>query len=200
MTVNKPRVSDQGDPPVLAAARSLLGMHLVGHGVIARITEVEAYAGPLDPASHAFRRTPRSAIMYGPPDRLYVYRIHGHFCANVVTGPDGQASAVLLRGAEVIDGLRLARRRRTPGAADAALARGPGNLCRALGITMDDLGTDLTDGRPVCLRAAPPPSGRDAVRSGPRVGVRRNADVPWRFWITGDPTVSAHRRHPRAEA
>lgn len=182
---------------VVAAARSILGTHLVGHGVSARITEVEAYAGPQDPASHAYRRTPRSQIMYGPADRLYVYRIHGHFCANVVTGPEGTASAVLLRAAEVIDGVSRARERRTTGIGDAALARGPGNLAAALAITMADLGSDLADGRPVHLYRPAQLESAD-VSIGPRVGVRRNADAPWRLWLTGDPTVSAYRRHRAA--
>lgn len=188
------------EPSVCAQARSLLGGRLVGHGVTVRITEVEAYAGPHDPASHAYTRTARSDIMYGPPGRLYVYRIHGHHCANVVTGPDGTASAVLLRAGEIIDGheLALTRRHRTGREpADHLLARGPGNLTRALGITMADLGTDLFDDEPVHLTLAPrKPVG--PIASGPRVGVRLAADRPWRFWIADDPTVSAYRRHPRA--
>lgn len=175
-------------------ARHLVGRALHGHGVTVVITEVEAYGGVDDPASHAFVRTPRSQIMYGPPWRLYVYRIHGHHAANVVTGPTDLAAAVLMRAGRVVDGLDLARERRGP-VAEVALARGPGNLARALGITTRDLGTDLLDGVPVCLgeRTEPGPIG-----SGPRVGVRRAADVPWRFWVEGDPTVSAYRRHPRA--
>ena len=175
-------------------ARGLLGRLLHGHGVVARITEVEAYGGVHDPASHAYVRTPRSEIMYGPPWRLYVYRIHGHHAANVVTGPTEQAAAVLIRAGEIVEGHELARRRRGD-VADAALARGPGNLTKSLGITIADLGTDLRDPRPVFLgeRVQDPP-----IRSGPRVGVRMNADVPWRFWVADDPTVSAYRRHPQA--
>lgn len=175
-------------------AQDLLGRLLHGHGVVARITEVEAYGGIHDPASHAYRRTPRSEIMYGPPWRLYVYRIHGHHAANIVTGPTESAAAVLIRAGEIVDGIDTARERRGP-VADAALARGPGNLTKALGITSLDLGTDVLDGSPVCL-------GERAdslhVSAGPRVGVRLNADLPWRFWVTDDPTVSAYRRHPRA--
>ena len=182
-----------------AVAPTLLGALLVGHEVTLQISEVEAYAGPRDPASHAFRRTPRSEIMFGPPGKLYVYRIHGHFCANVVTSPDGEASAVLLRAGEVVDGIEVARRRRGEDVADYALARGPGNLTRALGITMADLGTDLRGRGPVRLAPAPT-SEAVAVSSGPRVGVRLAAEQPWRFWITDDPTVSAYRRHPRAQA
>jgi DNA-3-methyladenine glycosylase len=187
------------EPSVSADARALLGTVLVGHGVSARITEVEAYAGRDDPASHAYTRTPRSEIMYGPAGRLYVYRIHGHFCANVVTGPREQGSAVLIRAGEVVDGLDLARRRRPTAKGDRFLGRGPGNLTRALGITMTDLDSDLDDGAPVCLLRSRAPARR-SVSAGPRVGVRLAADVPWRFWITDDPTVSAYRRHARAGA
>ncbi|WHU48052.1 DNA-3-methyladenine glycosylase [Gordonia sp. L191] len=190
------------DPDTTVGARALLGAVLVGHDVTLRITEVEAYAGPRDPASHAFVRTARSEIMYGPPDRLYVYRIHGHFCANVVTGPDGLASAVLLRAGEVLDGSARAHRRRAAvraaPVAESALARGPGNLTRAVGITMDDLGADLGDGTSLTLLPADHQVDRAAISAGPRVGVRRNADLAWRFWLTDDPTVSAYRRHPRA--
>ncbi|GAB93184.1 DNA-3-methyladenine glycosylase [Gordonia rhizosphera] len=190
-------VPEPSAPGVDEAARALLGTLLIAHGVGLRITEVEAYGGRDDPASHAYTRTPRSEIMYGPPNRLYVYRIHGHFCANVVTGPREQGSAVLIRAGEVIEGLPLARQRRPTASDDRSLARGPGNLTRALGITMDDLGTALDDGVPVCLdpasRATP-----THITAGPRVGVRRAADLPWRFWITDDPTVSAYRRHARA--
>ncbi|MEH3034547.1 MAG: DNA-3-methyladenine glycosylase [Aeromicrobium erythreum] len=182
---------------VATRARGLLGRHLHAHGVTLRITEVEAYGGVLDPASHAFTRTPRSEIMYGPPWRLYCYRSYGiHWCANVVTGPTEQAAAVLLRAAEVVDGLDLARERRG-GVADVRLARGPGNLAQAAGITGDDLGTDLLDPSSAVHLGEPPHEPVEVV-SGPRVGVSRAADVPWRFWVAGDPTVSAYRRSPRA--
>ncbi|VXB85919.1 DNA-3-methyladenine glycosylase [Aeromicrobium sp. 9AM] len=181
---------------VVGHARGLLGRVLHGHGVGVRITEVEAYGGINDPASHAYTRTARSEIMYGEPWRLYVYRSYGmHFCANVVTGPTEEASAVLIRAGEVVDGHAVARQRR-PAVEDVALARGPGNLARALGLTLDDLGTDLLgpDGVRLGERSAETPE----ISAGPRVGVSKAADVPWRFWITGDPTVSAYRRSPRA--
>lgn len=173
--------------------------------MVGRITEVEAYGGPDDPASHAYRPTPRSQIMYGPAGRLYVYRIHGHHCANVVTGAVGEGSAVLLRAAAIIEGHALAAQRRGRSVPADHLARGPGNLCRALGITMTDLGTELLGDD----TATVPPGPDDVVRlggrgapgpisAGPRVGVRAAADRPWRFWVTDDPTVSAYRRHPRA--
>ena len=160
-----------------------------------RITEVEAYGGIHDPASHAYTRTPRSEIMYGPPWRLYVYQTRHHFCANIVTGPTEQAAAVLIRAGEVIEGLDVARQRRGS-AADVQLARGPGNLTQSLGITLADLGTDVhaADG----VRLGPRVDEQPMITSGPRVGVSQAADVPWRFWIAGDPTVSAYKRNPRA--
>jgi DNA-3-methyladenine glycosylase len=181
--------------PVAARARSLLGRTLQGHGVAVRITEVEAYGGIHDPASHAYTRTPRSEIMYGPPWRLYVYQTRHHFCANIVTGPTDQAAAVLIRAGEVVDGLELARERRGS-VPDVRLARGPGNLTQALGITLADLGTDVVNDTGVHLG---PSDGREfTIASGPRVGVSQAADVPWRFWILGDPTVSTYKRSVRA--
>ena len=182
---------------VVTRARALLGRELHAHGVTLRITEIEAYGGIHDPASHAYTRTARSETMYGPPWRLYCYRSYGiHWCANVVTGPTEHAAAVLLRAGQVVGGLDLARARR-PGVPDARLARGPGNLAQALAITGDDLGSDLLDpSGAVHLGPEGPPV--ETVSAGPRVDVSKAADVPWRFWITGDPTVSAYRRSPKA--
>ncbi|MFY0408982.1 DNA-3-methyladenine glycosylase [Solicola sp. PLA-1-18] len=188
----------QGD--VLDVARSLLGAHLVHGEVRVRLTEVEAYAGADDPASHAWRGpTPRTEVMFGPAGRLYVYRSYGlHWCANVVTGVDGVASAVLLRAGEVVDGVDAARARRGPRVADVGLARGPANLTSALGIDGDDDAHDLLVGDRLRLEARLGPA--PVTGTGPRVGVSRAADVPWRLWIDGDPTVSAYRRSPRAPA
>lgn len=182
---------------VASRAVSLLGRELRGHDVTVRITEVEAYGGVLDPASHAYTRTERSEIMYGPPWRLYVYRSYGiHWCANVVTGPTEQAAAVLVRAGEVVEGVEVARRRRGE-VADHRLASGPGNLARALGISDADLGSDLLDPS-ASVHLGPEPAREPDVARGPRVGVAKAADVPWRFWVAGDPTVSAYRRSPRA--
>ena len=180
---------------VVGRARALLGRTLYGHGVAIRITEVEAYAGIDDPASHAYTRTARSEIMYGPPWRLYVYQTRHHFCANIVTGPTEQAAAVLIRSGEVVDGDELAHERRG-GVAHVRLARGPGNLTQALGITLADLGQDVLGGQAVHL--GPAVEQDFEIAAGPRVGVSKAADVPWRFWIAGDPTVSAYKRSPRA--
>ncbi|WP_237573646.1 DNA-3-methyladenine glycosylase [Mycolicibacterium lacusdiani] len=184
------------------AARRLLGARLLGRGVTAVIVEAEAYGGPIDgpwpdSAAHSFRGpTPRSAVMFGPPGRLYTYRSHGiHVCANVVCAEDGVAGAVLLRAAVIEDGAPLAAARRGPTVAPVAFARGPGNLCSALGITLQDNGIDLLDPHgPVRLELGVP---LDAAE-GPRVGVSTAADRPWRYWVSGRPEVSAYRRSPRA--
>lgn len=189
-------MTDSAPSDVAACARALLGRTLHGHGVSVLITEVEAYGGVDDPASHAVRRTARSEIMYGPPWRLYVYRSYGrHFCANVVAGPPEQAAAVLIRSGRVVDGIQLASARRGGVNADR-LARGPGNLAQSLGLTLADLGADLQCDEGV--RLGEPAEGEFVISSGPRVGVALAPDVPWRFWIAGDPTVSAYRRSPRA--
>jgi DNA-3-methyladenine glycosylase len=176
--------------PVLEVAPRLLGAELRHGGVALRLTEVEAYDGANDAGSHAFRgRTPRNAVMFGSPGFLYCYFTYGmHVCCNVVTGPEGTASAVLLRAGEVVDGLDVARSRR-PGASDRDLARGPARLCRALGIELDDNGNDLVTG-PITLELG---DHLPAVATGPRVGLRGAPELPWRFWVPGERTVSAYR-------
>jgi DNA-3-methyladenine glycosylase len=191
--VSRPGVSELAEllsGPPEQVAPLLLGGLLSHAGVTVRLTEVEAYAGPLDPGSHAFRgRTERNAVMFGPPGHLYVYFTYGmHFCVNVVCGPEGDPSACLLRAGEVVEGLDLARERR-PGARDRDLARGPARLTRALGLTREQNGADLGRG-PVRLEAGERVA---EVSTGPRVGLRAAPDRPWRFWVTGDPTVSAYR-------
>lgn len=188
------------DPP--SAARRLLGATLYGRGVTAVVVEVEAYGGIPDgpwpdAASHSYRGpNARNAVMVGPAGRLYTYRSHGvHVCANVVCGADGIAAAVLLRAGVITGGIDTARGRRGATVPDNALGRGPGNLCAALGITMLDNGFDLFDpGSPVRLELGRP---RRALQ-GPRVGVSKAADRPWRFWLADHAAVSAYRRSPRA--
>ncbi|WP_229072366.1 DNA-3-methyladenine glycosylase [Actinoplanes sp. DH11] len=179
------------------AARLLLGWRLTANGVTVRLTEVEAYSGlGADPASHAHRgETPRNAVMFGPAGRLYVYQIYGmHFCANVVCGEDGRAAAVLLRAGAVVEGLETARQRRPAARRDADLAAGPAKMMQVLALDRGANGTALLDGTgPATL--APPDEPVTAIEAGPRVGVTSAHDVPWRFWISGDPTVSAYRRH-----
>ena len=184
------------DRPVLEVARDLLGAIVTHDGVVLRLTEVEAYAGGHDPASHAFRgSTPRNAVMFGPGGHAYVYFTYGmHFCMNLVCGPDGQASAVLLRAGEVVDGLDRARQRR-PGAKDRDLARGPARLTLALGVDRSLDGADVTRRSSPLRVHRGEPVVDDAVRWGPRVGVNAAADLPWRAWIDGEPTVSEYRPH-----
>jgi DNA-3-methyladenine glycosylase len=176
--------------PVLDVAPRLLGSVLRHRDLAVRITEVEAYDGPNDPGSHAYRgRTGRNAVMFGPPGRLYVYFTYGmHHCCNVVCGPEGTPSAVLLRAGEVVEGVDAARARRG-GATDRDLARGPARLCQALGITRDQNGVELSSG-PLTLVTGDPVTDH---RTGPRVGLRGAPERPWRFWIPGDPTVSTYR-------
>jgi DNA-3-methyladenine glycosylase len=181
--------------PVLEVAPRLLGAELrrtSDEGTVAvRLTEVEAYDGANDAGSHAFRgRTRRNAVMFGPPGHLYCYFTYGmHVCCNVVTGVEGVASAVLLRAGEVVEGIELARYRRQ-GASDRDLARGPARLCSALGIGLGDDGADLVSGPITLTPAATPAAG---ISTGPRVGLRGDPHRPWRFWLTGDKTVSAYR-------
>ena len=185
------------DGPVEQVAPTLLGA-LVRNGEVAvRLTEVEAYGGAGDPASHAYRgRTARTEVMFGPSGHLYVYFTYGmHWAANVVCGPDGTASGCLLRAGEVVEGRELARSRRGR-SADRDLARGPGRLCQALGVGANHKGTYLLAGGPVLLERPPEPA--TAISRGPRVGVSVEADRPWRFWLTGDRFVSDYKRSPRA--
>ncbi len=176
--------------PADEVARALLGARVVsdvgGVRVAVRLTEVEAYAGLADPASHAFRGpTPRTQVMFGPAGHLYVYFTYGmHWCANVVCGPVGEASAVLLRAGVVVTGARTARERRPTARTDAQLAPGPARLAEALALNESVGGIDLlAPGSPVRLRG---PLGsvpaRDVV-AGPRVGVSAGQDTPWRFRV-----------------
>lgn len=192
--------------PALQVAPDLVGAHLRRGEVVLELTEVEAYEGSDDPASHAFRGpTPRTRVMFGPSGHLYVYLSYGvHLAANIVCGPDQTASAVLLRSARVVAGEQVVRERRErvrrPGAAplrEHELARGPGNLGRVLGLELGDSGStvggtgcdfELTDGR----------SGQLTIASGPRVGVSLAHEVEWRFWAAAQASVSRYARSPRA--
>jgi DNA-3-methyladenine glycosylase len=208
--------------PSVEVAPDLLGCvleHETADGLVAvELTEVEAYAGRSDPASHAYRgKTQRNAVMFGPPGHAYVYFTYGmHFCVNMVClGEQGSASAVLLRAGAIIAGEDLARARRTRGRvaegpvsegpvsegrariAPRDLARGPARLCQALGIDR------ALDGADVCVAGAPlrmlsgagNPARSGKIATGPRVGVSSAAEIPWRFWYDGDPTVSVYRPH-----
>lgn len=171
--------------PTLLVARDLLGKILVRDDDdrrAARIVEVEAYLGERDPASHAFRGpTPRAAVMFGEPGHAYVYLSHGVWhCMNVVAHVPGVAGAVLLRGAEPLEGV----------GDDARRLAGPGLLGHAFGLTTAHTGADLARG-PLHLRDAPPIPSR-AVVSGPRIGIAESTTSgrPWRLWIRGSVGVS----------
>ncbi|MFI0356598.1 DNA-3-methyladenine glycosylase [Actinomadura sp. 9N407] len=184
------------DRPVDEVAPDLLGRVLVHGDVALRLSEVEAYAGPLDPASHAYRgRTPRTDVMFGPPGHAYVYFTYGmHFCVNLVCAKEGTASAVLLRAGQVIDGLETARSRR-PRSTERDLARGPARLCQALGIAREQNGSDVcTQGGPMLILPGEP-ADPSLIRTGPRTGVNGAKETPWRFWVDGDPSVSPYRAH-----
>jgi DNA-3-methyladenine glycosylase len=185
-------------------APQLLGSVLTHHShegtVAVRITEVEAYMGPgdslhPDPGSHTFRGpTARNAPMFGPAGHLYVYFTYGmHYCANIVCGPAGTASAVLLRAGEVVEGQHLALVRRPTSKSALDLASGPARLATTLALTTADSGRDaLAD--PFELRLPPVPAME--FMSGPRAGVSGDggsATYPWRFWLPGDPTVSRYK-------
>jgi DNA-3-methyladenine glycosylase len=193
--------------------------------VAVRLVEVEAYRGPLDPASHSFRgQTARNAVMFGPPGHAYVYFTYGmHYAVNLVCLPAGQPEAVLIRAGAVIEGAELAERRRyglpdadgsaVPGRGKSGrqrerdLARGPGRLCQALGIDRSEDGADAcAPGGPVGISPAhafnqPDVAASTAIRVGPRVGISKAADRPWRFWLADDGHVSAYKslkpREPR---
>jgi len=221
--------------PSVEVAPALLGCvleHETADGLVAvELTEVEAYAGRSDPASHAYRgKTRRNAVMFGPPGHAYVYFTYGmHFCVNMVClGEQGSASAVLLRAGAIIAGEDLARARRTRGPvpegpvsegpvsegrariAPRDLARGPARLCQALAIDRALDGADACvaesplrmlsgAGNParsaVLARGDAPPGTPRRIVTGPRVGVSSAAEIPWRFWYDGDPTVSVYRPH-----
>jgi DNA-3-methyladenine glycosylase len=172
----------------VAVARAFLGQRLVrilaGARLSGLICETEAYAGPDDQASHAYRRTPRSAIMYGPPGHAYVYFIYGMYhCLNVVSEADGHPGAVLLRALLPQEGIEMLRARR-PGVRDSRLADGPGKLCAAMGITGAQNGLDLCESDELFLEKSGAAVPDAAVIATPRVGVRGDASAlsrPWRF-------------------
>jgi DNA-3-methyladenine glycosylase len=161
---------------------------------VGEVVETEAYTGPEDEASHAHARvgrTPRNAVMFGLPGVAYVYRSYGiHWCLNAVTGALDFPAAVLIRALRPLEGLDAMRERR-PGRPDVELMRGPGKLCRALGVDGALNGVPL-DRSPLWLEAgeAVPDS---AVARGPRIGISRAMEEPLRFWIRGSVWVSATR-------
>lgn len=179
--------------PARAVARDLLGCVLVsrlGGAVTAgRIVETEGYLGPRDAASHAAFRPASHGLFYGEGGFAYVFLNYGiHRCLNAIADRAGRPGCVLIRALEPALGLRAMARRRGVATGSARLASGPGNLTRALGITVRQNGVDLTRGR---LTIEPPDGPRDfEIAAGPRVGITRSADLPLRFWIAGNRHVS----------
>ena len=189
--------------PAAETARALLGRSIVRDTAsgrrVARIVETEAYGGPGDRASHARNgRTPRTAVMFGPPGYAYVYLVYGmHHCLNVVCGDDGQAAAVLIRAVEPVQGQAVMRARRGGRAgADARLCAGPGKACRALDIDRSFSGIDLIGDERLWLADDPEHAPLDDgdIVVGPRIGVDyagpQDAMRPWRFGIAGSPSLS----------
>ena len=186
-----PRAFYRRDPREVAPA--LLNKLLVAtDGRAARIVETEAYCGPLDAAAHSYRgQTPRNAVMFGKPGLLYVYFTYGmHWCGNAVCGEEGEGVAVLLRAAEPVAGLDLMRAARPAAKRDRELCSGPARLCQAFGIARAQDGADLVTadrGLSIVDDGVPPPA--DPV-VGPRIGIRHAAELPWRWYVRGNPHVS----------
>jgi DNA-3-methyladenine glycosylase len=185
-------------------APQLLGCLLIhelrGVRRVGRIVEVEAYRGDgSDAASHAHRGpTPRNGAMFGPPGHFYVYRSMGlHFCVNVVCEPEGRAAAVLLRAAEPLDGLEAIRRAR-PGRSRRELTNGPGKLTQAFAIRAHHNGRSALRGplRIVAARETP----LQEVRAGPRIGIRKAIELPYRFFLTDHPDVTRSPLNRAAQA
>jgi DNA-3-methyladenine glycosylase len=185
--------------PALVVAPELLGCRLTHGSVTVRLTEVEAYTGEgVDPGSHAYRgRTPRTEVMFGEAGHLYVYFSYGmHWCANAVCGDQGEAQAVLLRAGEVVEGHDVAATRRA-GVVARDWARGPARLTSTLALDRAHDGVDACGDAPVWFDAPLEPVDPALVRTGPRVGVSGpggdGTAYPYRFWLDGEPTVSAYR-------
>jgi DNA-3-methyladenine glycosylase len=182
--------------PTLEVARDLLGQIIVSvtwEGRTAgRIVETEAYLGSDDPASHAARlKQGRVEAMWGEPGIAYVYRSYGvHVMLNVVAKPEGQTGAILIRALEPLEGIELMRLRRGTDRL-TLLCSGPGRLCQALGIGLDMHGTDLVTSDRLWIAAG---ETAEDVSVSDRIGISRGQEHPWRFWVTGNPHVSAHRR------
>jgi DNA-3-methyladenine glycosylase len=183
------------EAPATEVAPLLLGALLEVDDVVLRITEVEAYLGVgLDPGSHAYRKQGRkNATMFGPPGHLYTYFTYGmHVCSNVVCSPEGEASAVLLRAGEIVDGVEIARMRRVTSRTDADLARGPARLTVAMNVGLADDGADLSSSR-VRLTL---PAAASAYETSQRTGVSGAGGQPefaWRFYLPGEPSVSPYK-------
>ncbi len=179
-----------------AVAPELLNKVLVHGGRAARIVEVEAYAGADDPGSHAYRgQTPRNRVMFGPAGHLYVYFTYGmHWCANAVCGSPGMASAVLLRAGAPLKGVEEMFAARAAARRTRDLCSGPAKLCQALALDRAFDGADLVtaDRGVTIVDDGTPPPAEPGVST--RIGLSAGAEHPWRWFVPGEPNVSAHRR------
>ena len=190
--------------PTLTVAKGLLGNFLCrrlrNKVLVGRIVEVEAYLGAKDPASHAYHgRTRRNEVMFWEGGHLYVYFTYGmHFCANVVTGNEGKAMAVLLRAVEPVQGMEIMIRNRRlhKSAGDERILRnlcsGPARFCQAFAIAREENGTDLC-GKEIWIARDMNTTGRDSIGVSTRVGVRNGSKHKWRFYIKANPFVSPGR-------
>ena len=180
------------DRPPRPVARDLIGCELRYEGVGGIIVETEAYEAE-DEACHAFiGRTSRTDVLFGPPGRAYVYLCYGiHRMLNVVTEPDGTAAAVLIRALEPRAGIEtMCGRRGAAGISARNLCSGPGKLCEALGIELDLTRASLTEA-PFSLTGREPGARRPRIVAGPRIGITKAADLPWRYCLAGSPYLSA---------
>jgi DNA-3-methyladenine glycosylase len=198
MRLGRPLARSFFGRPCLEVARDLVGCLLVrvrddGDRLVGRLVEVEAYLGDgSDPASHSHRGpTPRNRSMFGAPGRIYTYRSYGiHICVNLVCEPEGSGAAVLLRALEPLEGKAAMRASRglSPDQAERAIAAGPGRLAQAMDLDLSHDGMSAVRGA-LTVRPAPgAPNGR--VSCGPRIGISRAADLPYRFYLESSPWLS----------
>lgn len=183
--------------PTLLVARDLLGKTLwrrTEEGLVSGIiVETEGYISAIDPAAHNYRKlSPRSAMMFGPAGRAYIYLIYGMYpCLNVVTEREGESAAVLIRAIMPTTGVDLMQRRCPPGRTLRNLARGPGRLCQALGLTVGENGTWLDSATLwISETAGGSPFTQSHIATSPRIGITRGTTLPWRYFIAGHTNVS----------
>jgi DNA-3-methyladenine glycosylase len=176
--------------PAAQVARELLGKILVFEGASGRVVETEAYLGEDDGAAHSARGiTPRTKVIFGPPGHAYVYFVYGMYdCLNIVCEPEGIAGCVLIRALEPLTGVDQMRQRRAAARRDEDLANGPGKLTRALGIKITHSGVDVTKG-PITIHT-PERAENFEIAASPRIGITKSADLPLRFFIRGNASVS----------
>ena len=209
MRLGKRLSADFFAAPAQVVAPALLGCILIrrldgAETLAGRIVEVEAYLGDgSDPSSHSHAGiTPRNASMFGPPGRLYAYRSYGiHICINIVCESEGRGAAILLRAVEPLQGIDTMRRRRglEENARGPLIASGPGRLGQAFAFGLEDDGSSAISGA-VRIHGLPPNRPPPDIRAGPRVGISRATELPYRFFTANDPWVSGKRNGERIPA